>query len=144
MVGANPLVAEGNFHPLPHSTPKLLSSQCNCNGSWPFFCNHRMVHFSSPLTEGIQSSREACPWHEAYVNSTLKPQQNLQTCFLPKERWKNYVNLQEYCLFIFWKVKLIEDEWFSFLKFHIKVFKCVHFFYKSDLNETLNWSLTDF
>ena len=28
-----------------------------------------------------------------------------------------YVKLQEYSLLIFWQVKLIEDEWFSFLKF---------------------------
>ena len=34
-----------------------------------------------------------------------------------KERWKNYVKLQEYCLFIFWQGKFIEDEWFTFLKF---------------------------
>ena len=27
-----------------------------------------------------------------------------------------YVKLQEYLLFIFWQVKLIEDEWFSSLK----------------------------
>ena len=26
----------------------------------PFLCMHRMVHCSSPQTEGIQSSREAC------------------------------------------------------------------------------------
>ena len=34
-----------------------------------------------------------------------------------------YVKLQEYSLFILWQVKLIEDEWFSFLKF-IKLIHC--------------------
>ena len=28
-----------------------------------------------------------------------------------------YVKLQEYLLFIFWQLKLIEDVWFSFYKF---------------------------
>ena len=37
----------------------------------PFLCMHRMVHCSSPETEGIQSSREACPWHGTHLNSTL-------------------------------------------------------------------------
>ena len=50
--------------------------------------------------------------------------QNLQAKSLKKsvdshqkkeKRWKNYVKLEEYCLFIFPQVKLIEDEWFSFL-----------------------------
>ena len=44
----------------------------------PLLCRHQMVHCSSTKTEGIQSSREACPWHGAHLNSTLKPLQNLQ------------------------------------------------------------------
>ena len=39
----------------PHRTPQFPSSQYNCTGSWPFFaCTHRMVHYSSPQSEGIQ------------------------------------------------------------------------------------------
>ena len=39
----------------------------------PFLCMQGILHCSSPQTEGIQSSREACPWHQANLSSTLKP-----------------------------------------------------------------------
>ena len=51
---------------------------------------------------------------------------SVDSCQKKEKRWKNYVKLQKYCLFIFPQAKLIEDEWFSVLKFmgfHIKVFK---------------------
>ena len=51
-----PVVAKGNpYSPLPMG-PTLLQAKA----LGPFLCMHRMVHCSSPQTEGIQSSREAC------------------------------------------------------------------------------------
>ena len=55
----------------PVGNPELLSSQCNCNGSWPFSLHAPDGVLFSPQTEGIQSNREACPWHGAHLNSTL-------------------------------------------------------------------------
>ena len=59
--------ASFNFSPI----GPLSSFQAIAMALGPFLCMHRMVHCSSPQTEGIQSSREACPWHGAHLNSTL-------------------------------------------------------------------------
>ena len=61
----------------PHRTPKLLQANAIAMAPGPFLCMHTQDGaFSSPQREGIQSSREACPWHGAHLNSTLKPMQN--------------------------------------------------------------------
>ena len=43
----------------------------NCNGSWPFPLHTPDGALFQPQTEDIQSSREACPWYGAHLNSTL-------------------------------------------------------------------------
>ena len=48
---------------------------------------------------------------------TPPPKKTVDSHQKKERRWKNYVKLQGYCLFNFQQVKLIEDEWFSFLKF---------------------------
>ena len=65
--------ASFNFCPI----GPLSSFQAIAMALGPFLCMHRMVHCSSPQTEGIQSSREACPWHGAHLISTLSPHAKL-------------------------------------------------------------------
>ena len=65
--------ASFNFSPI----GPLSSFQAIAMALGSFLCMHWMVHCSSPQTEGIQSSREACPWHGAHLNSTLSPHAKL-------------------------------------------------------------------
>ena len=109
----------------------------------PFLCMHRMVHCSSPQTEGIQSSREACPWHGAHLNSTLacktyrlsllKPLHNVRLSlqkisrYLPKGRKKmaelHVCKVKRIFITYFWTSK-VDIKWIIwFLKiYHILLF----------------------
>ena len=108
----------------PMGTPKLLSSQCNCNGSWPFSYIHAQdgALFQPPDRRHTVKQRgltKILPLNPCNMQNLQAKSLKKISRFPPKERKK----MEELCkvtrilLFILWQVKLIEDGWFSFLKF---------------------------
>ena len=53
----------------PHRTPNSCQANAVTVPLGAFFGMHAQdgALFQPPQTEGIQSSREACPWHGAYL-----------------------------------------------------------------------------
>ena len=89
----------------PHRTPKLLQANAIAMALGPFLCMHAQdgALFQPPKEKAYSQAERPAPDMELTSILPLNPCKDYRHVSHQKkeQRWKNYVKLQEYCLFIF-------------------------------------------